>query len=172
MDWQAQVGTQTVKDFQEYPPRGTEISATNFQQRVTFVGIAWMMLGIALMLDTVLSAWRAWSVLPDASPRSLIFYTPVTAFGLVVLIAGVGCLARKKWARLITIVLSPVLLIYSLGSIVSIIYIYLFLKNLPNVHGVRGVIVTVIFVILVPLSLYTFRLMLSQRGRDAFRKDG
>ena len=143
-----------------------------FQPRTTFIGIAWIMLGIALILDSALRAWRAWSVLPNAFPGTIVYYIPMVAVGLVVLLAGSGCVARRSWARLVAIILSPVIFLYSVGSVVSFIFMYFFLEDLPIGHGFRGVVVGAIIAASVPHSFYTFRLMLSQEGRDAFRKQG
>ena len=130
------------------------------------------MLGIALILDSALIAWRAGSVLPDSFPGTIVYYIPMVAVGLVILLAGIGCVARRSWARLVAIILSPVIFLYSVGSVVSFIYMYFFLEHLPILPGFRGVVVGAIIAALVPHSFYTFRLMLSQQGRDAFRKQG
>ena len=95
---------------------------------------------------------QLWLISRDPALPSVAFIgtLPFLALSGAAVANGVGLVTRKQWSEIVTIILSPILLLYSLASIVLI--------------GSQFGIMVVLFLI----ALSGLWVMLSNRGKRAF----
>jgi hypothetical protein len=132
-------------------------------QKYRFLGLAWVIIGTVVTVDYACTAWRTWSDIPFAFPRAFAMYLPFIALGLVIIIAGVGYIADKKWAKIMIVVMSVLFLIYGLFAAVSTVFL-----NYPREYiGIETAInIIFFFALLVPVCIYTLiRFFKDRRSR-------
>ncbi len=119
------------------------------------LGVFWLIVGGIGIIGLVVALWQVWRT-QDLPLEAFIGSLPLLIFGGAAVLNGWGLLSRKRWARWVTIVLSPILLLYSLVSFFLIGWQY----------GVLPLLIPVLFFI---VGLYGLWLMLSERGKEAFK---
>lgn len=118
-------------------------------------GSLWLILGVLATVGLIMQLWQI-SKNPDLPSVVFISTIPFLILSSAAIINGWILLARKRWARLLTIVLSSILIFYSIVSLGLIGWEF-------------GIIPLLFVMVLFFLALYGLWIMLSKGGKDAFR---
>jgi hypothetical protein len=119
--------------------------------RNTSLGLVWTILGVAGIIFAAIGALRAWEMIPGAFPMSLAIYLPLAILSLCLLIAGIGSLAQKKWAVIMLVIVSPIVLAFGIFTTISS-----FFTLYPQHIWFRGIFIPVILALLSLFTLINF----------------
>ena len=123
------------------------------------LGILWLVGGGAASVGLLAQLWVIWRdpALPIGVPSfaPLIGTLPFLAFTGAAVGNGLGLVTRKRWSRILTITLSPILLLFSFASVALI-------------GAATGIMPLILTVVLFVLGLSGLLVMLSSRGKRAF----
>ncbi len=76
------------------------------------VGLAWGIIGLAVILYNIMSIWKILPHNEEAFPNVVI---PIIlgTIGLLLLLVGIGIIVNASWARITAIIISPPLILYA-----------------------------------------------------------
>lgn len=114
----------------------------------------WLILGVIATAGLIIQLWQILKY-PDTPLVAFIGTLPFLVLSSATIINGWALFARKRWARLLTIVLSSILIFYSVIS-------------LGLIGSKFGIIPFLLVMVLFSLALYGLWIMLSKRGEDSF----
>ena len=122
-------------------------------------GILWLIGGGVGSVGLLAQLWLIWRdpALPIGVPAYAPFIgtLPFLALSGVAVANGLGLVAHKHWSRIVTIILSPILLLFSLAS-------------LALIGTATGILPLLLMLVLFLIALSGLWIMLSNRGKRAF----
>ena len=119
------------------------------------LGILWVMGGGAASVGLLV---QLWVISRDPALPTVAAFAgtlPLLVFTGAAVANGLGLVTRKHWSRIVTIILSPILLLYSLASIVLI----------GSATGITPLLTMMVLFLFAVSGLWV---MLSNRGKRAF----